>query len=101
MFFFLFKFKCRSNNRINKFRKINIYFEVVLNINGNKCLVLIIVDIDERGFISYENPIIFSTVLDFDKTPSTIQKDIHTYISIEGLNNGEPVDNQNITYSLY
>ena len=77
--------------------KSNMYFEGILNINDNKCLVLIVVEIDERGFITYENPIIFSTSIDFDKTPSTIQKEFHTYSSIEGLDNSEPIDNPNIT----
>ena len=77
--------------------KSNMYFEGILNKNDNKCLVLIVVEIDERGFISYENPIIFSTPIDFDKTPSTIQKEFHTYSSIEGLDNSEPQDNPNIT----
>ena len=77
--------------------KSNMYFEGILNLNDNKCLVLIVVEIDERGFISYENPIIFSTPIDFDKTPSTIQKEFHTYSSIEGLDNSEPQDNPNIT----
>ena len=73
------------------------YFEGILNINDNKCLDLIFVEIDERGFISFENPIIFSTPIDFDKTPSSIQKEFHTYSSIKGLDNSEPKDYPNIT----
>ena len=39
------------------------YFERILKINDNKHLVLIVIEIDEIGFISYENPIIFSLLL--------------------------------------
>ena len=77
--------------------KINMYFEGILKINDNKALVLVIVNIDERGKIIYENIYIFSTDISFDKVPTTILKEYHTYSSIEGLDNSEPEDNPNIT----
>ena len=58
---------------------------------------MIIVKIDERGNISFENKFIFSTNISFNKIPSTISKEYHTYSSIEGLDNNEPEDNPNIT----
>ncbi len=60
-------------------------------------MVLVIVNIDERGKISYEKIYIFSTDISFNKIPTTILKEYHTYSSIEGLDNSEPEDNPNIT----
>lgn len=73
------------------------YIEGILKINDNKALVLVIVNIDERGKISYEKIYIFSTDISFNKIPTTILKEYHTYSSIEDLDNSEPEDNPNIT----
>lgn len=75
-----------------------IYIEGILNINDNKCWVLVIINVDERGYIYYEeNRYIFSMDINFDKIPSTIQKEYQTYSTLDGLNTDEPEDNPNIT----
>ena len=77
--------------------KTYMYIEGILKINNNRAIVLIIVKIDERGNAYIENKYIFSTDISFNKIPSTISKEYHTYSSIEGLDNSEPEDNPNIT----
>ena len=77
--------------------KTYLYFDGILQINNNKALILYIINIDERGFISNDGFYIFSTDISFDKTPSTIEKEFKTYSSIEGLDTSEPQDNPNIT----
>ena len=77
--------------------KINILFKGVLNINDEIAYILITITIDERGFISYDDTFyIFSKPLDFDKGPSTIQKDFHTYSSLGDLDISEPEDDPNV-----
>ena len=72
------------------------YFDGILNESNNKALVLLIIKIDERGLVSCDDLYIFSIDPNFDKIPSTIQKEYHTTSSIEGLDNNEPEDNPNI-----
>ena len=78
--------------------KTYMYFNGILKINDNKALILIIIDIDERGFITYDDEKIyyFSTDINYNKIPSTIQKEYHTDSSIDDLDNSEPEDNPNI-----
>ena len=59
---------------------------------------MVIVTIDERGYISYdENIYIFSDDTSHNKIPSTIQKEFNTYTSLEDLDTSEPEDNPDIT----
>ena len=90
-------FRYIFNYKISKRRKINILFKGVLNINDEIAYILITITIDERGFISYDDTFyIFSKPLDFDKGPSTIQKDFHTYSSLGDLDISEPEDDPNV-----
>ena len=85
--------------------KTYVYLEGILNINlstnltniNDKALVLLIINIDERGFISCEEIYIFATDPNFNKIPSTIQKEFHTYTTLDGIDNSEPEDDPNIT----
>ena len=80
-----------------KHGKSYIYFNGILNMNDNKSLYLIIVEIDERGNITYdENKYIFSVDPTFDKVPSTIHKEYKTSSSLDGLDISEPEENPNI-----
>ena len=76
--------------------KTYMYLDGILKINDNKALVLLIIKIDERGLISCDDLYIFSSDPNFDKIPTTVQKEFHTNSSIEGLDNSEPEDNPNI-----
>ena len=81
--------------------KTYMYFEGILEKNDNKALVLIIMNVDERGSITFdENINIFSTNPAFNKVPSTIQKQYQTYSSIDGIDTNEPKDNASITPSV-
>ena len=65
-----------------------IYFDGILQINDNRALVLIIVTINERGGITYdENLYVFSTNTSFNIIPTTVQKEFQTYSSINGFSN--------------
>ena len=78
--------------------KTYMYFNGILNTNDNKALVLVIVTIDERGYISYdENIYIFSDDSSLNKVPSTIQKEFNTSTFLGDLDTSEPEDNPNIT----
>ena len=85
--------------------KTYVYLDGILNINlstnlnniNDKALALLIINIDERGFISCEEIYIFATDPNFNKIPSTIQKDFHTYTTLGDLDINEPDDNPNIT----
>ena len=82
-----------------------VYLDGILNIDlftdlsifYDKALALLIINIDERGFISCEEIYIFATDPNFNKIPSTIQKEFNTYTTLDGLDNSEPEDNKNIT----
>ena len=81
--------------------KAYMYFEGILEKNDNKALALIIINIDERGSITFdENINVFSTNPTFNKVPSTIQKQYQTYSSIDGIDTSEPNDNTSITPSV-
>jgi len=78
--------------------KTYMYFNGILKSNDNKALALIIVTIDERGYLSYdENIYIFSDQTSHNKIPSTIQKEFNTYTFLGDLDTSEPDDNPNIT----
>ena len=78
--------------------KTYMYFNGILKSNDNKALVLVIVTIDERGYISYdENIYIFSDDTSHNKIPSTIQKEFNTYTFLDGLDTSEPEENPDIT----
>ena len=76
--------------------KTNIYIDGILNINDNKALILLIIKIDERGYLFCEDLYTFSTDINYNKIPTTVQKEYHTRSSIDGLDNNEPEDNPNI-----
>ena len=74
-----------------------IYLNGILNSNDNKAVVLFIVIVGANGSLSTGDPYIFTTDPNFDKVPTTIQKELQTYSSIEGLDNSEPEENPNVT----
>lgn len=78
--------------------KTYMYFSGILKKNDNKALVLVIIDIDQSGSITYDNKKIyyFSTDINYNKIPSTVQKEYHTDSSINGVDTSEPNDNPNI-----
>ena len=76
--------------------KTNIYVDGILNINDNQALALLMIYIDERGFVFCEDIYVFSTDINYNKIPTTVQKEYHTTSSIDGLDNSEPEDNPNI-----
>ena len=81
--------------------KTYMYFEGILEKNDNKALVLISMNVDERGNITFdENINVFSTNPAFNKVPSTIQKQYQTYSSIDGIDTNEPKENASITPSV-
>ena len=73
-----------------------VYLNGILNSNDNKAVVLLIVTIAENGSLSSSEPLIITTDPKFDKVPTTVQKEMQTYSSIEGLDNSEPEENPNI-----
>lgn len=74
-----------------------IYLNGILSSNDNKAVVLFIVLVAENGSLSTGDPYILTVDPTFDKIPTTVQKELQTYSSIEGLDNSEPEDNPNIT----
>ena len=74
-----------------------IYLNGILNINDNKAVILYIVFVAENGSLSTGEPYIFSTDPNFTKIPTTIQKELGTTSSTDGLDTSEPEDNPNIT----
>ena len=74
-----------------------IYLNGILNSNDNKAVVLFIVIVGANGSLSTGDPYVFTTDPNFDKVPTTIQKELQTYSSIEGLDNSEPGENPNVT----
>ena len=77
-----------------------IYLNGIFKSNDNKAVVLFIVLIADNGSLSTGDPYIFTVDPSFDKIPTTVQKELQTYSSIEGLDNSEPDDNSNITPSV-
>lgn len=77
--------------------KTYIYVDSILKDGETRALVLLIVSINSKGEISYENPTIFSTDPNFNKKPTTIQKSFKTYSSIDSLDSKEPEENSKIT----
>ena len=74
-----------------------IYLDGILKSNDNKALVLLIITIADNGSLAAGDPMIFSTSPNFNKIPSTIQKEFQTSSGTEGLDLSEPPDNPNIT----
>ena len=74
-----------------------IYLNGILNSNDNKAVILLIVIVAANGSLSTGEPYIFTTDPNFDKIPTTVQKEMQTYSSVEGLDTSEPEDDPNIT----
>ena len=74
-----------------------IYLNGILNSNDNKAVILLIVIVSANGSLSTGEPYIFTTDPNFDKIPTTVQKEMKTYSSVEGLDTSEPEDDPNIT----
>ena len=77
--------------------KTYIYVDSILKDGETRALVLLIVKVDSKGEISYENPYILCTDLNFNKRPTTIQKAFKTYSSIDNLDSSEPKENSKVT----
>ena len=67
-----------------------IYLNGILKSNDNKAIVLFIVIVASNGSLSTGEPYIFTQEQNFDKVPSTIQKEFNTYSSVENLDTEEP-----------
>ena len=67
-----------------------IYLNGILKSNDNKAIVLFIVIVASNGSLSTGEPYIFTQEPNFDKVPSTIQKEFNTYSSVENLDTEEP-----------
>ena len=74
-----------------------IYFNGIMNSNDNKAVVLFIVFVAENGSLSTGDPYIFTQDPHFDKVPTTVQKELQTYSSVDDLDTTEPEENPNIT----
>ena len=74
-----------------------LYLNGIYYLNDNKAVVLLIVMVAENGTLSTGDPIIITTDPNFNKVPTTVQKELGTYSSVEGLDTSEPEDNPNIT----
>jgi len=74
-----------------------IYLNGILNSNDNKAVVLYIVIVAENGSLSTGEPYIFTQDPNFDKVPTTVQKELETYSSVDDLDTSEPEENPNIT----
>ena len=74
-----------------------IYFNGIMNSNDNKAVVLFIVVVAENGSLSTGDPYIFTQDPHFDKVPTTVQKELQTYSSVDDLDTTEPEENPNIT----
>ena len=74
-----------------------LYLNGIYYLNDNKAVVLLIVIVAENGTLSTGDPIIITTDPNFNKVPTTVQKELGTYSSVEGLDTSEPEDNPNIT----
>ena len=77
-----------------------IYLNGLLNSNDNKAVVLFIVIVAENGSLSTGDPYIFTQDPNFDKVPTTVQKELQTYSSVDGLDTSEPEENPNVTPSV-
>ena len=74
-----------------------VYLNGILNSNDSKAIILFIVIVAANGSISTGDPFIFTEDPNFDKVPSTTQKEFHTYSSVENLDISEPEENPDIT----
>ena len=74
-----------------------VYLNGILNSNDSKAIILFIVIVVANGSISTGDPFIFTEDPNFDKVPSTTQKEFHTYSSVENLDISEPEENPDIT----
>ena len=74
-----------------------LYLNGIYISNDNKAVVLLIVIVAENGSLSVGDPIIITTDPNFDKEPITVQKELGTYSSVEGLDTSEPEENPNLT----
>ena len=74
-----------------------VYLNGILKSNDNKALVLLIITIADNGSLATGDPMIFSTSPNFNKIPTTVQKEYQTTSATDGLDLTEPADNPNIT----
>ena len=74
-----------------------VYLNGILNSNDNKAVVLFIVIVAANGSLSTGDPYIFTTDPNFDKVPTTVQKQLQTYSSVDDLDTSEPAENPNVT----
>ena len=75
----------------------NIYLDGILKSNDERCLVLLAIIIGSNGSLATGDPTIFSTSSNFNKIPTTVQKELQTSSATDGLDLSEPADNPNIT----
>ena len=74
-----------------------IYLEGILKSNDNKALVMLRIQIADNGSLATGNPFIFQTDPNFNKVPTTVQKELQTNSAVDGLDLNEPAENPNIT----
>ena len=55
-----------------------VYLNGILKSNDNKALVLLIITIADNGSLATGDPMIFSTSPNFNKIPTTVQKEYQT-----------------------
>ena len=73
-----------------------IYLNGILKSNDNKAIILLIVIVASNGSLSTGDPYIFSQDPNFTKIPSTVQKELNTYSSVDNLDISEPEENPDI-----
>ena len=74
-----------------------IYLEGILKSNDNKALVMLSIKIADNGSLATGTPYIFATDPNFNKIPTTVQKELQTNSAVDGLDLNEPAENPNIT----
>jgi len=74
-----------------------IYLEGILKSNDNKALVMLSIKIADNGNLAASAPYIFTTDPNFNKIPTTVQKELQTNSAVDGLDTSEPAENPNIT----
>ena len=72
-----------------------IYLNGLMKSTDEKAVILYIILVAENGSLSTGEPYIFSKDPNFTKIPTTIQKELGTTSSIEGLDVSEPEDIEN------
>ena len=75
----------------------NIYLDGILKSNDERCLVLLAIVVGQDGSLATGDPMIFATSPNFNKIPTTVQKEFQTTSATDGLDLTEPPDPQNIT----